>query len=123
MMFSSLGSIAMIAALTAAGQKPVARVDVSMVAAAGNGDGAAVLLRAVNAVGKIIVGGDVIHLRGRLVIPGGPCFAAIETDGRALIDAEHQVVRILWVDPNLVIIVAARSAAHNLDRLAAVFVR
>ena len=110
-----------VAALAAAGKKPVARVDVAVVGAAVHGDRAAVLLGAVDAVGKLVVGGDVIKLRGGLVVPGGPGLAAIEADGRALIDAEREVRRVFGVDPNLVVIVAAGGSAYDLDGLAAVF--
>ena len=112
-----------VAALAAAGQEPVARVDMPMVGAAVHGDGAAVLLCAVNGVRERVIGGDVIKLRGGLVIPGGPRFAAIEADGCALIDAQCEMRCILGIDPYLVVIVAAGCSAHNLDGLAAVLVR
>ena len=40
-----------------------------MIGTAGHGGTAAVLLRAVNVVGKFVVGDDVIELRRRLVVP------------------------------------------------------
>ena len=57
-------------ALAPTGRKPVARRDQLMVGAAHDGRAAAVLLCPIDGVGKLIVGGYVIHLGSRLVVPG-----------------------------------------------------
>ena len=54
-------------------------------ASAGHGRGAAVLLRAVNPVRELVVGGYVVKLAVRLIVPGTPSFAAVERDDGALI--------------------------------------
>src|SRR5580693_3069602 len=78
-----------VAAFFATDGRPIAKSDLAVIAAAGDGGGAAVLLRAVDAVGETIVCGDVIELGRRLIEPGGPCGAAVHADGRALIAAEN----------------------------------
>ena len=57
-----------VAALAAAGGVPVALVDRAVLGRAGHADGGVVLLRAVDAVGELVVGGDVVELGGRLVV-------------------------------------------------------
>jgi len=66
---------------------PIAKGDFAEVAAAGGADGAAFLLASVDPVGKLVVGDDVIELRGGLVVPGAPGLAAVDADGCALIEA------------------------------------
>ena len=89
---------------------PVAHRDPGETAARWHADRAAVLLRAGHPVRKAIVGGDVIDLRGRLVVPRAPGRGAVHADDRALIAAENHPVRIVRIDPELVIIVAAGRA-------------
>ena len=55
-----------------ADRMPIAKSDLAVVAAADHRRRAAVLLRAVDPVRKLIVDRDVIKLRGRLVVPGAP---------------------------------------------------
>ncbi len=90
---------------------PIAKGDFAPIAAAGGSGGAALLLSAVNPVGKLIVGDDVIELRGRLVVPGTPRSASIDADRCALIAREQNDLRILGIDPDGVIVIAARRAA------------
>src|SRR5579862_727984 len=66
-----------VAAFAAADRVPVRAIDVPVIAAGTNTERRVVLLRSVNAILKIVVGGDMIKLRGGLVILGGPIFAAI----------------------------------------------
>src|SRR6185437_6613568 len=65
----------------------------------------AILLRAIDAVREAVVGADVVHLRGRLVVPAGPGLAAVGGDDGALVDAHDLAVRIVRVDPQFVVIV------------------
>ena len=53
----------------------------------GDGGGAGILLRAIDAIGKAVVRADVIELAGGLVEPAAPG-AAIQGDQRALVHAE-----------------------------------
>src|SRR2546429_2671594 len=94
---------------------PIAKGDFAIIAAALRGGGAAFLLRAVNPVGKTIVGGDVIELRGWLIVPTAPRRAAVHADDRALVGAERDNLRIFRADPEALVIVAARRAfePHN----------
>ena len=84
-----------------ADRMPVAEGDLAVVAAAGDAGRAALLLAAVNPVGKLVVGADVIELRGRLVVPGAPGLAAVHADGGALIDRESNDVGVVRVDPDV----------------------
>jgi len=56
---------------------PVRAVNEAVIAARQDADGGVVLLRAVNTIGKIVVGGDVIELPGVLVHLRGPVLAAV----------------------------------------------
>src|ERR1700694_3781302 len=57
------------AALPGAHWMPVAKSNRPVIAAAGSRDGSTVLLRAVDAVGKLIIHSNVVKLRGWLVVP------------------------------------------------------
>src|SRR6185436_9373556 len=86
---------------------PIAIGDLGMIAARRSADGAAVLLRAGDPVRKAIVRCDVIDLRCRLVVPGTPRYRAIDSDNGALVAGDNHSLRIVRIDPELVIIVAA----------------
>ena len=86
----------------------------------GNTGGAGVLLPSVDPVRKSIVGDDVVELPGRLVVPGAPGAATIDGDDRPLIDAEDSAVGGLRVDPERVVVVAARCPLHRHKCLAAI---
>ena len=86
----------------------------------GSRRGAAVLLRAVDPVREPVVGGDVVELRGRLVVPGAPGLPAVHADDGALVGAEDHAARIGRIDPQLVVIVAARRALQRQERLSRV---
>src|ERR1700679_102616 len=76
----------------AADGKPIAETDFAVVAAMGNRSGAAILLRSVGNVGKLIVRDDVIELAGRLIIPTAPGKAGVEANGGALVHAENHAL-------------------------------
>ena len=99
---------------------PVAKGDFAKVAAAGGADGAAFLLSAIDPVGKLVVGDDVIELRRGLVVPGAPGLAAVDADGRALVDGEGDDVGIFGIDPDGVVVVAAGRAFDGGEVLAGV---
>src|ERR1700730_6564077 len=82
-----------VAKLKSPGRRPIAIGDLSIIAAAGDGRRATVLLRSVNGVRKMLISADVIKLPGRLVVPRAPGFAAIHADGCALIDSENHILR------------------------------
>src|ERR1039457_5424441 len=99
---------------------PVAKGDFAEVAAAGGADRAAFLLSAIDPVGKLVVGDDVIELRRRLVVPGAPGLAAIHADGRALVYGEGDDVGAFGIDPDGVVVVAAGRALDGRKVLASV---
>ena len=99
---------------------PLAKRDHPVVAAAGDARRSAFLLSAAHAIREGIVGVDVIHLRGGLVVPGAPRLPAVDRDDGALIAGERDDVGIGRVDPRPLIVVAAGRAAKRAPRLAAV---
>ena len=99
---------------------PIAESDLAVNTAAGDAGGAALLLAAIDPVGKTIVGDDVVELRGRLVVPGTPSLAAIHADSRALVAGQQDDLRIFRIDPNGVIVVAAGRAFDGGEVAAAV---
>src|ERR1035438_5737323 len=92
---------------------PVAKSDFAEVAAAGGADRAAFLLAAIDPIGKLVIGDDVIELRGRLVIPGTPGLAAIHADGRALVESDGDDVGVFGIDPDRVVVVASGSTFYG----------
>ena len=69
---------------------------------------ARVLLRPVHAIGKLLIGFDLIDLRGGLVHLSGPGDAAVGGDVRpAVIRLDHEV-RVVGVDPEIVIVAVRR---------------
>src|SRR6476660_8849295 len=99
---------------------PFAESDLAVVAATRNAGGAALLLAAAQTIGKRVVGVHVIHLRGRLVVPTAPGLAAIDGDDRALVAAENDHISVVWIDPDVLIIVATGRAAKCRPGLAAI---
>ncbi len=81
-----------------------------MIAARWCANGATVLLRACDPVGEAEVCGDVINLRGRLVVPRAPRCCAVNGNDRTLIAGDDHAFRIFWIDPELVVVVAAGRA-------------
>src|SRR5208283_1079312 len=96
-----------VAAFASPNTEPVAPIDVAVVGAAGQARGAAVLLRTEDVVWELTIGNDVVELARRLVVPSAPGGAAIQRYGCALIGGEDHARGIGWIDPKLVIIVAA----------------
>src|SRR6202022_730413 len=95
---------------------PLAKCDFAVVAAAHSTGRAALLLRAVDPVGKPIVRGHVIKLRGRLVVPRAPRGTAVHGNHRALIARERDRLRMLAADPNALVIVSTGSAPESHKR-------
>ena len=100
---------------------PIARRDLTVAGAARDRNRVAILLRAIHRVRKLVVGGHVIELRRRLVVPTAPGLAAVEADRGSLVRPENHARGICGIDPDLVIIVAARRAAHDRNCLPAIF--
>ena len=99
---------------------PVARGDAAIVAAARNADRAALLLPGADAVGKGRCDADVVELCGRLVEPAAPGLTAIHGNERALVTDERDGARVVGVDPQVLVVIAAGSAAQRPPAPAAV---
>src|SRR6266702_4254167 len=62
--------------LSGSNGKPIALGDLSIVSAAGDRRGAAILLRSVDPIGKPVIGGHSVKLSRWLVVPRAPVIAA-----------------------------------------------
>src|SRR5205807_140664 len=87
-----------IAILLDADRVKLAEGDLAMRATTAHGRRAAFLLAAIDPVGKLVVGDDVIELGRRLVVPGTPGLAAVECDNRALVASQKNDLRIVGID-------------------------
>src|SRR5437763_10964980 len=99
---------------------PVSKRDRAVIATAVDANRAALLLSRADAIRKRIVGNRVIELRRGLVVPGTPCLAAINGDDRALIADQQNNVAAVGIDPEILVIIAARRSAKSGPRLATV---
>src|ERR1039457_368664 len=79
---------------------PFAERDLAIVAATGDGGGSALLLSAVDPIGRLAVGDDVIELGGGLVVPTAPGSAVVDANGGALIGGEEDDVGVQRIDPD-----------------------
>ncbi len=107
-----------VAAFAAPDVVPIWSVDCAIGASAGDAHGGVVLLRAVNVIRKAIVGGDVIKLRGGLVVNAGPALRAVGGNGGAAVVAVDKALGVCRIDPEAVI-VAVRHA-QRIKSLAAI---
>ena len=97
-----------VGALAAGGGLPVAFADEAAGGTDVDADGRIVLLGAVDAVGEMVVGGDAVELRGRLVHVGRPGFAGIITDLGAAVVTDDEPAGVLRRDPQVVVVAVWR---------------
>src|SRR5271157_610248 len=109
-----------VSVLFGAHRMPLAKRDLAVVAAARDAHRPALLLAAVDPVWKLVVGDDVVELRGRLVVPGAPGLAVIHADGGALVDGQEDDIGVVGIDPDGVIVVTAGRAFDGRKTLAGV---
>src|SRR3989442_2838399 len=99
---------------------PVTEGDLAEVAAASGSDASTLLRTAIDPVRELVVGDDVVELRGGLVVPGTPSLAAIHADGCTLVHGQRNDVGVVRIDPDGVIVVAARRAFDGSEVLAGI---
>ena len=99
---------------------PLAERDLAVIATTLHARRAALLLPTANPVRKRVVGGDVVELRRRLVVPRTPRLAAVDRDDGSLVGGDEDDVGIVRVDPEALIVVATGRAADRLERAATV---
>ena len=99
---------------------PFTKRDLSVVAAARDAHGAAVLLAAAHAVREGVVGHHVVQRRGRLREPRAPRLPAVQRHDGALVDDEQHDVGVVRIPPDVLVVVAARRALERHERLRAV---
>src|SRR5437899_12684014 len=90
--------------LSAAYRVPIGTIDGTVVAAAGDGDGAIVLLRAIDVVRRTSISNDVIELCRRLIVIASTGAATIQAHGVAAIVGNDHATWILRVNPHAMII-------------------
>src|SRR5579863_3620640 len=110
-----------VAELESSRRGPVAIGDLAVVTAAGDSGSAAILLRAVNVIRKMLIGAHMIKLPGRLVVPGTPGVAGVHASGRALVDSDNHMLRVRRIDPENVIVISTGRARPGFERPSAVF--
>ena len=99
---------------------PIAERDLAVVAAAGDAGRPAILLPATEPIWERVIGCNVVHGRGRLVVPRAPGLATIHAYDGALITGDQKNFWISWVDPDLLVVVATRRSADSRPALAPV---
>ena len=97
-----------VATLAAARLVPLSLGDGAAYREAGDAEGRVVLLRAVDAVGHLRIGGDVVELGRGLVVEGGPRGTAVEGDAGAAVVALDHAPRVARVDPQVMVIAVRR---------------
>ena len=93
---------------TAGGNLPVAFRDCDTVGAMHNANRRVVLLRAVDAIGKVIVRGNSIELHGRLVVVRRPAVATVGRNLRTTIVGDDHALVVVRIDPQVVVIAVRR---------------
>ena len=83
---------------------PFRPADRSLRAAAGDGDGRIVLLRAVNVIGEAVIRNHVVKLRRRLVTLRRPAFPSVQSHRRSSIVGLDHAVGVERVDPQSMIV-------------------
>src|SRR5262249_40388356 len=86
---------------------PLPKGDLTVVSTAGDASRAALLLSTTNPIRKCIIRHHVVHLRRRLVVPGTPGLPAIESYDSALVADKKDDVRIVWINPGILVIISA----------------
>src|SRR5215471_2686131 len=93
-----------VAGLPAADVIPIGAVNGAIVTSTLDGDRSAILLRPIDAIRRSRICGDVVELRGGLIILLGPTLPAIERDrNTAVIGCDH-AVSIERVNPQAVVV-------------------
>src|SRR2546427_242129 len=93
-----------VTALRGANGIAVAPGDGASVGARRHADGCVVLLCPVYPVGELVVRGDMVELRGELVINGRPGVTAVEGDAGTAVVAFDHALGVTWVDPQVVVV-------------------
>src|SRR4029077_8467038 len=92
---------------------PLAECNGAVVTAAGRAHRDAFLLSPANLIGESIACAHVIELRCRLVVPGAPGAPSVHADNRALVADEQNNLRIVRVDPDVLVVIATRRAFES----------
>ncbi len=99
---------------------PLSVRDLAVRSAAPDAHRPALLLAAAHPVREAVVGGDVVELCRRLIVPGTPRLPAVHGDDHALVGGEDDDLRISRVDPRPVVVVAPGGATECREGPAAV---
>src|SRR4051794_37242469 len=76
----------------------------AVIGVAGHADARVVLLRAVDAVGELVMRAKIIELPGQLIVDARKSFAPVKTHARAAVVALDHALRIMWVKPEIMVV-------------------
>jgi len=93
-----------VAALAATDIVPIPPIDEAAIATGTDTDGGIVLLRAVDAIREIVVGDDVVELRGGLIVLRRPILACVDGNRGATVVGIDHASGIVGIDPQPVMI-------------------
>src|SRR5262249_17317539 len=99
---------------------PVPTHDLAVTAPAGHRGRTALLLAPINPVRELVVGDDMVELRGRLVVPCAPGLASVHRDNRPLIACKQHDLGQNGIDPDGVVVVPARRTLDGVPGPAAI---
>src|SRR5712691_2557283 len=78
--------------------------DRALIGAGRHADGGIVLLRTIHPIRELVVSGDMVELRGELVVDGRPGVTTVERDaGTAVVPLDH-ALRVTRIDPQVVVV-------------------
>src|SRR5262249_38480579 len=106
------------ARFAAGGWFPIALANAAAIAAAQNPHRRVVLLRAIDAIRKVIVGGHPVKLRGRLVVISCPVCTRVKGNLSAAVIADDYAGRLCWIEPEIMMI--AMRGTYRLKSFAAI---
>ena len=93
-----------ITAFACAGRVTITPRDRTFFGRAGYADTGVVLLGAIDTVRVLVVYCYMVKLAGELIIDGGPGRAAVKRDAGSAVVAFYHAQRILWVDPEVMVV-------------------
>ncbi len=67
-----------------------------------------------------MIRGDSVEFSGRLVVPGGPGFPAVQADRCSLVHSQHDALGICRIEPHRVIVVSPGRALDGRKRVPAI---
>ncbi len=96
------------------------KTDLAAITSAGYSYGTTFLLPAIHPIRKLLVCAHVIQLACGLIVPGAPGASCIDCHYSSLVGHKKHDIRIVWVDPNTVIVISTGCAFERHPGLSSV---